>query len=322
MFGKNLYVNLSYNAQLENPFSYKDPLDGALQQLIIAYPELGIHLDYRDDIQHPHSGFYLGNDLQVAGGVFGGDATDIKLVPEVRTYLPLGRTVTFATRASVGFLFAFNYGDVVQNGLNDAVTPANRAARVRDIETALFRGLFSGGPTSNRGFVLRGVSPHGVVPFLLPNVTSQQALTCPPPSSANGFAAPDPRVCSTPVGGFTLWELSNELRFGVSGPLSGALFCDMGDVSPHEVSIRLDHMHLSCGVGARYETPVGPIRLDIGYRVQPLQVLGFANESQAYTTGPGHHGDPANGFQPTLFGDGSGAGGIPAAISIGIGEAY
>ncbi|MGA7124430.1 MAG: BamA/TamA family outer membrane protein [Polyangiaceae bacterium] len=322
-FGKNLYVNLSYNAQLENPFSYKDPLDSALRQLIIAYPELGIHLDYRDNVEDPHSGFYLSNDLQVAGGIFGGDATDIKIVPEVRTYLPLGRTITFATRASVGFLFASNYGDVVQNHLDDAVTLANRYARVRDIETTLFRGLFSGGPTSNRGFVLRGVSPHGVVPFLLPNVTAQQALTCPPPSgapanttSANAVATPDPRVCSTPVGGFTLWELSNELRFGVSGPLSGALFCDMGDVSPHEVSIRLDHMHLSCGVGARYETPVGPIRLDIGYRVQPLQVLGFANETQAYER------DPANGFQPTLFGDKIGAGGIPAAISIGIGEAY
>ena len=315
VFGKNLYVNLSYNAQLENPFSYKGPLDSALRQLIIAYPELGIHLDYRDDIQNPHSGFYLGNDLQVAGGIFGGDATDLKVVPEVRTYLPLGRTVTFATRASVGFLFASNYGDVVQNHLNDAVTPANRDARVRDIETTLFRGLFSGGPTSNRGFVLRGVSPHGVIPFLLPNATAQQAILCQPPSMANNFTAPDPQQCSTPVGGFTLWELSNELRFGVSGPLSGALFCDMGDVSPHELSIRLDHMHLSCGVGARYETPVGPIRLDIGYRVQPLQVLGFANENVAYDR------DPANGFQPKFFGNGKGAG-IPAAISIGIGEAY
>jgi outer membrane protein insertion porin family/translocation and assembly module TamA len=161
------------------------------------------------------------------------------------------------------------------------------------------------------------------VPFLIPNTTSLQALSCPPPQPPD-FATPpagsglpgDPKICSIPIGGFTLWEFSNELRFGVNGPLSGAVFCDMGDVSPHELSIRLDHMHLSCGLGARYDTPVGPIRLDIGYRVQPFQVLGFANETDAY------HGDPANGFQPTLFGGSSGSGGIPVAIAIGIGEAY
>ncbi len=315
-FLKRVYVNLSYDAQVEVPFSYKESLDSALRTLIIAYPELRLDLDYRDNTQHPHSGFYLGNDLEVAGGIFGGDASDIRVVSEVRTYVPVARRVTFATRASAGFLLASNYGDVVRNHLGDAVTDTNRAARVRDIDTVLFRGFFSGGPTSNRGFAIRGVAPHGVVPFLVPGTTPQQALACPLTN-----AKPD-ATCSTPIGGFTLWELSNELRFTVKGPLRGAVFCDMGDVSPQAVSIRLDHMHLSCGLGVRYDTPVGPIRLDIGYRIQPLQVLGFANETAAYTTGPGYHGDPANGFQPTLFGNSTGAGGIPAAIAIAIGEPY
>jgi len=62
-------------------------------------------------------------------------------------------------------------------------------------------------------------------------------------------------------------------------------------------------------VGARYETPVGPIRLDIGYRIQPLQVLGYRSESDA------HDADPTEGPQPTILG-------LPVAISIGIGEAY
>jgi outer membrane protein insertion porin family/translocation and assembly module TamA len=87
----------------------------------------------------------------------------------------------------------------------------------------------------------------------------------------------------------------------------------MGDVSPHVAgkgqAFRFDHLHLSCGVGARYDTPVGPIRVDIGYRVQPLQVLGFANETAAY-----NH-DPSNGVQPTILG-------LPIAIAVGIGEAY
>ncbi len=317
-FLKRLYVNLSYVAQVEDPFEYKPPLDPALRTLVIAYPELLVHLDFRDDSTHPHAGFYLGNDLQVAGGIFGGDPQDVRIVPEVRTYVPVARKLTFATRASVGFLFAGNYGGVVQNQLNDAVTPANSSKRVRDIQTVLFRGFFSGGSTSNRGFPLRGVAPHGVVPFLNPGSASQQLRDCPPPTAANGYTPPDPTTCSSPIGGFTLWELSNEIRFGLGGPLSGAAFCDMSDVSPRQYpdrsAFRLDHLHLSCGVGARYDTPVGPIRLDVGYRIQPLQVLGFKDEASAFDA------DPSNGLQTPFFNNTPFA--VPLAIAIGIGEAY
>jgi hypothetical protein len=61
---------------------------------------------------------------------------------------------------------------------------------------------------------------------------------------------------------------------------------------------------------------VGPLRLDIGYRIQPLQVLGYPNEYAAYNA------DHSNGLQPTFFGSSPGLGGIPVAIAIGIGEAY
>jgi outer membrane protein insertion porin family/translocation and assembly module TamA len=317
-FFKKLYVNLSYDGQVEDPFSYKEPLNPDLSTLVILYPELIAHLDFRDDRDHPHSGFYLGNDLQIAGGIFGGGPRDVREQPEVRTYVPLGPKVTFASRASVGFLVASNYGNVVQEHLNDAVTPANEQSRVSDIETVFFRGFFSGGPTSNRGFPLRGVAPHGIVPFLNPATASQQAATSCDPQAQN--YDPSSTNCSIPIGGFTLWEFSNEVRFQIKGPISGATFCDMGDVSPRQLgqpqAFRLDHLHLSCGLGGRYDTPVGPLRVDVGYRVQPLQVLGYANETAAYNA------DHSNGVQPTFFGGSSLGSGIPIAIAIGIGEAY
>ena len=318
-FWKKLYVSLSYDVQVEDPFGYKDPVDPDLSTLIITYPELVTRLDFRDDHDHPHEGIYLANDFQVAGGFLGGEARDIKIQPEVRTYLPLARKVTFATRASIGMLFPMNYGQVIENQLNDPLTPENRAARVHDMQTVLFRGLFSGGPTSNRGFPLRGVAPQGVVPFLNPSTASQQVNgACVPElapmvaGQAPHYVAP-PSDCSVPIGGFTLWELSNEVRFTVRGPLSAATFCDMGDVSPHPAgkgqAFRFDHLHLSCGVGARYDTPVGPIRVDVGYRVPFLQVLGFPSEMAAYDH------DPSNGVQPRILGQ-------PIAIAVGIGEAY
>ena len=97
------------------------------------------------------------------------------------------------------------------------------------------------------------------------------------------------------------------------GPFSGATFCDMSDVSPKPGQVRLDHLHLSCGLGARYDTPVGPIRLDIGYRIQPLQVLGKNNAEEAAKE------DPDEGTPSTID---IGSLKLPIAIAIGIGEAF
>ncbi len=308
-----LFVSLSYDVQIEDPFSYKGGLDPDLHTLVIAYPELVTRLAFVDSRTHPHKGVVFANDLQIAGGPFGGSAEDVKVQPEVRGYVPITPDVTFATRAALGFLWSSNYGSVIKNDqLDTPTTAANRAQRVSDIETVFFRGLYSGGPSSNRGFPIRGIAPHGVVPFLNPATASQQVqLNC-TPTAMNHFD-PDPGECSIPIGGFTLWEWSDEIRVHIKGPLSTAAFCDMGDVSPQEApaktSIRLDHLHLSCGLGVRYDTPVGPIRLDVGYRIQPLQVLGFASET-AY-----RNQHPEEGVQPTI-------GGVPIAIAIGIGEAY
>jgi outer membrane protein assembly factor BamA len=310
-FGR-LFVGVLYNAQVEFPFAYKDPFDSALRTLVISYPEIVTSLDLRDDRIHTKKGIFLGNDLQVAGGPFFGDARDVKIQPEIRGYTTIAKRFTFASRASVGFLFPFNYGDTVKHHLvvtkEDPITDENRADRTRDIQTVYFRGFFSGGANSNRGFPIRGVAPHGVVPFLNPSTASQQVQNECEPTAANNFT-PDPTNCSIPIGGFTLWEFSNEIRIAVGKQFYTAVFCDMSDVSPETASIRLDHMHLSCGVGARYDTIVGPIRVDLGYRVQPFQVLGFRSEVEA------READPKEGVQPTIFG-------VPLAIAIGIGEAF
>jgi outer membrane protein assembly factor BamA len=107
--------------------------------------------------------------------------------------------------------------------------------------------------------------------------------------------------CRTPTGGFTLWEASVELRVDVVGQLSAATFCDASDVSGKRFHFRLTHLHLSCGLGARYGTPVGPLRLDVGYRIPGAQVLG----------GP----DPSEREPATFLG-------APLAISLGVGEAF
>jgi outer membrane protein insertion porin family/translocation and assembly module TamA len=287
-YGK-LYAALSQNGQYDYPFAYVGTRDPTLGPVVISYPELITQLDFRDNRTHPRKGIWLGNTFQVAGGPFGGDAKDVKIQPDVRAYVPVARGVVFAVRGSVGFLWARNYGAIVQDP-SVASTTETAAEQTHDYQLTFFRGFFSGGPSTNRGYAVRAVGPHANVPFISP-AQEIQRLT-------NACTAND---CRSPTGGFTLWEASTELRIKVNGPLSIATFCDSSDVSPRENDLRFTHLHLSCGAGGRYDTPVGPIRLDIGYRLPGLQVVGGLTADER---------KPDNVL------------GIPIALSLAIGEAY
>ncbi len=289
-----LYVFPSYNLQLNFPFAYKGELDPALQNIAISYVEALARFDLRDNAVHPRKGLYFGADVQYAG--LGGDARDLRVQPEMRVYAPVTRSLTFAARALVGFLFPSNYGDFL--GTPTVPPESDRTQWARDIQIGYFRGFFSGGPSSNRGYPLRGVGPHGVVPFFSPGIATQQLLSsCEPDNPAF-----DPVRCAIPLGGVSLWEASVELRLHVSGPFSTAGFCDTSDVSAKSLTLRFRKPHLSCGAGLRFDTPVGPIRLDVGYRIPGVQTLGPEN--------PIEEGQPG-----TIFG-------APIAVALGIGEAF
>ncbi len=310
-FGR-LFGEVSHNIQVDVPLRYlagnddrggarvpgPDPFD-RLSTIVLSYPQLRNQLDFRDDRVHPHKGFYLANTLQYAGGPFGGTASDIKIQPEGRVYVPLHKRITWATRASVGFLIPFNYGDAIRSTRKRGDRPAT-TAEIRDYQVTFFRGFFSGGPSSNRGYAVRGVGPYDQVPFLTPAAAAGAAFGC---NAANNSEL---QKCFTPTGGFTLWELSTELRFQITKALSLATFCDASDVSRQTFDIRLGYLHLSCGPGIRYDTPVGPIRADLGVRIPGMQIPGnlskyeLARERIAETFPLG----------------------LPLALAVGIGEAY
>jgi outer membrane protein assembly factor BamA len=309
-FGK-LSVSLAYNAQVEYAFQYgtNAPHEDAPPLIVLSYPQLVTKLDLRDDPTHPHSGVYLANDLQAASGFLGSKANDVRVQPEARAYLPISRRVTFAVRGSVGLLFPTNYGIAPYLPPNQDTTDPNRTLY---IEETYFRGFTSGGPSTNRGYPVRGIAPYGFVPFLLPATASKQIQSGCAPGTATAAQLASPE-CSLPIAGLTLWELSLETRFQVAGPFSAAVFCDAGDVTATQTTFRLDHPHVSCGFGVRYDTPVGPIRLDVGYRVNGLQVLGYLDERDAATATPAN---AVNGLPPQL------APGVPVSFAFGIGEAY
>jgi len=289
-FGHHLYLTPSYNWQANFPFLYQpsggDPL---IDRILVSFPELHSVLDFRDDPISPHKGFYLSNSFQVAVKL-GGDLEDVRIRPEARIYLPMSRPVTLALRTGIGFLFPMNYGDRANDVITALTTDAEREEILRDQQALLFRGFFSGGPDSNRGYAYRGVGPQGPVGFLIP-------------TGANCDAKPLPDACIRPLGGLTLWEASMEVRFRVSGPLHGVVFVDSSDVTRSQGQFRFTVPHISVGPGLRYATPVGPLRLDIGWAVPWLQKIG---EDKL---------PPEEGRTAELFG-------LPVGVHIAFGEAF
>jgi outer membrane protein assembly complex protein YaeT len=72
-----------------------------------------------------------------------------------------------------------------------------------------------------------------------------------------------------PVGGRSLIEGSVELRQQLTEKLGGALFLDFGQVSLRSFDLPVDDLRFAAGFGVRYATPVGPLRLDIGFPFRP-----------------------------------------------------
>ena len=84
-----------------------------------------------------------------------------------------------------------------------------------------------------------------------------------------------------PLGGNALVVLSAEWRFPLWGWLGGAVFIDTGTVTPEVSDLRLSAFKSGAGAGLRVATPVGPIRLDVGYALQPIP---HESRTQVYLT--------------------------------------
>ncbi|WP_437928218.1 POTRA domain-containing protein [Sorangium sp. So ce291] len=327
----DLNAALLYNVQLNSPFTYNPaPLPSGFGTIFIPYLQALVSYDRRlnragkPDRLTPHHGYYVALDTQLAGYLgfdtaiaealvgkeegTGEDedlrfrsARDIRLQPEFRAYLPVSRRWTLGFRLTTGWLlFPGNDSDEVLDP-DRCNSVAEGAARERcenrlksDIQLLQFRGFFSGGATSNRGYGYNEIGPHARV---------------------RGLSGRRERTGETipllPTGGRLLWEANLELRMPLGESFGTVVFADAGDVTPGLTLFRPDEqrLHLSAGVGLRYITPVGPLRFDVGYRVPCMQVLGVCHEKQA-------EGWPPDERRPgKLLG-------VPVAVNLAIGEAF
>ncbi len=76
------------------------------------------------------------------------------------------------------------------------------------------------------------------------------------------------------IGGKAYGLFSLEFRYPIRGNLEGALFYDSGRVFPSPREFKLSGWYSSVGFGIRYITPVGPLRMDYGYKLKRVPGQG------------------------------------------------
>lgn len=304
-FSSRFFVFPSFNMHYLNPISYNlDEVPSGYQSLTLRNLELQLDLDLRRgkggwNSASPRSGLFLTTDVQVGGFFLGGDGSDVRFRPEARFYIPLLRNLVLAGRFGTGVLYADDYATSLDAPIDSATIRAPdgdesaRTALNRDLQILALRGVFSGGPNSNRGYGYNEISPHRVY-------DEEGALLLAP----------------QPIGGRTEWDASLEFRLSFNEALGMVYFLDASDVTSGFGEYRLTHPHLSVGTGIRYETPVGPLRVDLGYRIHGMQVVGDLTVESCIRRGVDcpdaiiEEGDPSELF------------GAPLAFAIAIGNAF
>jgi len=91
----------------------------------------------------------------------------------------------------------------------------------------------------------------------------------------------DERTITTagfPTGGNSVVVLNSELRVAVVGPLQATGFVDAGNVFPRASDLDFTDLRPSAGFGVMYRSPVGPIRVDLGFNLNPRELVPGVQE--------------------------------------------
>jgi translocation and assembly module TamA len=297
---RNFRIYPSYNLELDRITGVTNGLSGTAPQLaygcnltptdpvcyvFLSYLEISFEWDYRDNKLEPRNGWLFALGIQQGGGWLGGDYTYVRIFPDLRAYKSWGPW-TLAGKLRIGTLLSKQVSPITQR-------------------------FFSGGGTFHRGFGSQRLSPLLAVP---------NANALPTNPLVGNVGTPQLQGTYVPVGGDGLWDSSIELRWNVVGNLILAVFLDAGFVSVGSFSFNdLGMMQYAVGIGLRYKTFIGPIRVDFAYRLNhgpPLPIIPDPTNPIAA---------PAN---TSCFGIGNGSAsyaGYPesrCALTISIGEAW
>ena len=212
------------------------------QSVRVGIASFNIVHDRRDDPVDPHKGIYSTLDLGLATKYFGSQTNFVRILGRNATYYSLGPKFVLARETQFGVEPAYS---IPPNA--DPTDPIPLPER-----------FYGGGGSTMRGYPQNQAGPR---------------------DGTTGF----------PLGGSALFFNSTEIRFPLYGAnIRGVLFEDFGNVfsTLGKMSFRTDQRGISdfnfmshaVGFGIRYRTPLGPLRLDVAYSINPPQYNGFAGD--------------------------------------------
>ena len=221
-----------------------------------------------NNILNPNRGYSVVLEVEHASQWTGSNFQYDRAIAEGTLYSGLGRSGVFAARIRGGWVGSGAFEALLLTpGTFDLVHPQKR--------------FYAGGANSVRGFAQGRLGPRVLtidpVRLLEPgtagagcNPSQLMDLSCDPASIKEG------RFVPRPTGGTRVLEGNLELRFPIGLNLEGVMFTDVGQVWGGRDEVDLSKLAVTPGVGVRYLSPVGPIRIDLGYRFregEPLAVV-------------------------------------------------
>jgi outer membrane protein insertion porin family/translocation and assembly module TamA len=226
--------------------------------------------DRTNRLLSPSSGYTAALELEWGGRQTLSDFDYGRALGQVTAFQPLPWDWVLASRIRGGWLGASSF-----RGLTAG--PGAVAARVAPPQ----KRFYSGGANSVRGYAQNQLGPRvvtvGVEDLIFPRGDRLDPI-CAPEAVENllcdvSLLGGDD-VESRPTGGSAVLEGSVEVRIPLVEPyLSMAAFADFGQVWPGIEVASLSDIVVTPGIGVRYMTPLGPIRLDLAYRPPTRQAF-------------------------------------------------
>jgi len=232
-------------------------IDRLFPQVRLSKVFTSVLRDSRDDVLDPQQGAVLGVDGSVAAKALGSEVGFVKTFAQAFMYRRLpGRGFVLAAGARIGV--AVGFAQVVPAVDDIAASPNGAMARaasrsasfptvIRDLPAS--ERFFAGGDTTVRGFAL-------------------DRLGTPETLDPQGF----------PQGGNGLAVFNFEARAPYWKNLQFVWFTDAGNVFKLASDIRLDELRLTSGVGFRYRSPIGPVRVDWGFKLSSQLLMAGGRE--------------------------------------------